>query len=214
MARAAVTAPARRTLPGRRPARAPLRRAPIAVPRLPTGARLLDTLLSGRAWIALVGVLLVGIVFFNVDLLRVNRQLALTGEKTTAVKRKNARLALELASLSSTERIQRSASQHGMSLPLPGQVRFLRARPGLDARNAAKRLSHHTPAATAPAQDPTPAQQPQTGAPAAAAPAQPQTQAQAPATTTPATPTTPTPTPTQTAPTQQQSVAPPAAGTP
>ena len=36
----------------------------------------LDALLAGRGWIALVGVLLVGIVFFNVDLLRMNREIA------------------------------------------------------------------------------------------------------------------------------------------
>jgi cell division protein FtsL len=212
MARAAVTAPARRTLPVRRPARAPLRRAPIAVPRLPTGARLLDGLLRGRAWIALVGVLLVGIVFFNVDLLRVNRQLALTGEKATAIERDNARLDLELSRLSSTERIQRSASQHGMNLPLPGQVHFLRARPAVDARNAARRLSQHRPSSQTPVAAPAPATpttptppqtQTQTQTPATAAPAQPQVQA--PAVTT---------APTQTAPTtQQQSAPPPAAGT-
>lgn len=209
MARAAATAPARRALPARRPARMPLRRAPIAVPRLPTGARLLDSLLRGRAWIALVGVLLVGIVFFNVDLLRVNRQLALTGEKTTAIERQNARLDLELSRLSSTERIQRSAAQRGMVLPLPGQVHFVRARPGADARNAAHRLAQHkpagreTPAPTAQQQSTTTTPQQQPSAPAATAPAQ--TQTQTPAVTTPATPT---------APTAQQQSTPPGAGTP
>lgn len=192
MARAAATAPARRTLP-RRPARTPLRRVPVSVPRLPTGARLLDSLLRGRAWIALVGVLLVGIVFFNVDLLRVNRQLAITGEKSTAVKRQNAQLELQLAHLSSTERLQTSAAKRGMTMPLPGQVHFIKARPRIDERVAADRLKdwkkQPSQDTAAPTQSQTPAAQPTSTV----------TQPQA------ATPTTPTQAaPTQTTPTPQQ----------
>ena len=41
----------------------------------------LDALLAGRGWIALVFVLLVGIVFFNVDLLRMNREIASSADR-------------------------------------------------------------------------------------------------------------------------------------
>ena len=76
---------------GARPVRRPAARAapPVARPR---GAAVLDRLLPGRLWIGLVFVLLVGIVFFNVDLLRMNRDIAATAEKAATVKRENARL--------------------------------------------------------------------------------------------------------------------------
>ncbi|HEU0023477.1 MAG TPA: hypothetical protein VFQ12_02520 [Thermoleophilaceae bacterium] len=100
----------------------------------------LDALLSGRGWIALVGVLLVGIVFFNVDLLRMNREIALTAERGAVLKRENARLRQEAALLGSSQRIQDAAAELGMVLPTAGEVRFLIARPPFDARKAARRI--------------------------------------------------------------------------
>jgi cell division protein FtsL len=104
-------------------------------------AKVLDALLSGRGWIALIGVLLVGIVFFNVDLLRMNRDIAQNAEKASALKRQNARLRLDVARLGSSERIQKAAADLGLVLPAPGEVRYLKARPALDARRAAKRIT-------------------------------------------------------------------------
>ena len=97
---------------------------------------MLDALLQGRAWIALVGVLLVGIVFFNVDLLELNRDIARTADKAAQMKRENAGLRLEVARLASSERIQRAAAKRGLELPAPGDVRYLTPRPA-DARRAA-----------------------------------------------------------------------------
>ena len=129
----------------------------------------LDALLAGRGWIVLVGVLLVGIVFFNVDLLRMNREIALTAEKSTALKRDNARLRQEAALLGSSERIRDAAAELGLVLPGAGDVRYLKAHPEFDARKAARNIVEPTdvaalpvetvtepPAATAPtATDPT-----------------------------------------------------------
>ena len=108
--------------------------------RARTGS-LLDALLSGRGWIALVFVLLAGIVFFNVDLLQMNRDIARDADKISALKRENARLLLEEARLASSERIQESAAQLGLVLPAPGEVRYLKARPTLDAGRAVKRIT-------------------------------------------------------------------------
>jgi len=108
----------------------------------------LDALLSGRAWIGLVGLLLAGIVFFNVDLLQSGRELARGAERTAALKRENARLRLELARLASSERIQEVAARQGLRLPSPGEVRYLSATPALDARRAANKIA---PPASAPA---------------------------------------------------------------
>jgi cell division protein FtsL len=101
----------------------------------------LDVLLAGRGWIALIFVLLAGIVFFNVDLLQMNRDIATNSEKIAALKRENARLLLDQARLAASERIQEEAAKLGLVLPAPGEVRYLKARPAQDARRAAKRIT-------------------------------------------------------------------------
>lgn len=167
---AARTAPARtaRTTaprPARAapPARAP-RRAPQPVPRRRTPSRapvrgrrrqssrlarlaaiphspFVDRLITGRAWIVLVGGLLAGIVFLNVALLELNAGIARTTEKVAAVKRENARLRLQAARLGSTERIQQAAADLGLVLPVPGEVRYLKANPARDAPRALALMS-------------------------------------------------------------------------
>lgn len=119
---------------------APARRLQIARRAHPRSAAVLDNLLYGRGWIALVFVLLAGIVFFNVDLLQMNRDIALTADRASKVKRENARLRIEIARQGSSERIQQVAADAGLVLPAPGEVRYLRADPSVDARRAATRI--------------------------------------------------------------------------
>jgi cell division protein FtsL len=119
----------------------------------------LDALLTGRGWIALVFVLLAGIVFLNVDLLQMNREIARNAEKISTLKREIARNRLDAARLASSERIQDSAAQLGLVRPAAGEVRYLKARPGRDAGLAAKRitapsLAYVAPAPVAPAPEP------------------------------------------------------------
>jgi len=115
--------------------------APFArAARARTGS-VLDALLSGRGWIALVFVLLAGIVFFNVDLLQMNREIARNADRISALKRENARLLVDEARLASSERIQEAAAQLGFVLPAPGEVRYLKARPTRDAGQAVKRIT-------------------------------------------------------------------------
>ena len=158
----AKAAPARHTTrrraaaPGRAPASrrvsgaagAPAVALPVRVLQAPfaRAARrrtgdVLDALLSGRGWIALVFVLLAGIVFFNVDLLRMNRDIARNADKISGLKREIARNRLDVARLASSERIQESAAQLGLVLAAPGEVRYLKARPERDAHEAAKRIT-------------------------------------------------------------------------
>ncbi len=127
------------------PSRSPSRLRGAVRPRAP-GAheRRLGALLAGRGWIVLIGALLVGIVFFNVDLLRMNREIALTAEKSTALKRENARLRQQAALLGSSERIQDAAAELGMVLPGAGDVRYLKAHPEFDARKAARSIIEPT----------------------------------------------------------------------
>lgn len=144
--------------------------------RARTGS-LLDALLSGRGWIALVFVLLAGIVFFNVDLLQMNRDIARDAERISTLKRENARLLLEEARLASSERIQESAAQLGLVLPAPGEVRYLKARPTRDAGQAVKRITEPNLTYVAPepvAPEPVvPSADPAVTDPAAAAPVDP-----------------------------------------
>jgi hypothetical protein len=107
---------------------------------LPLGARMLDALLNGRAWIGLVGVLLAGIVFFNVDLLRMNREITQMADRASQLKRENARIRGDLAQLASSERIQLEAAELGLVLPAPAEVRYLKSNPTVDARTASKRI--------------------------------------------------------------------------
>ena len=196
-ARATAPMPRRAPAPRRAPSRAPQRRTAPAAPRrrspaarkqarprtLPqrlagiTSSPFVDRLLTGRAWIVLLATLLAGIVAANVALLELNAGIARTTEKVAALKRENAQLRLQAARLGSTERIQRAAADLGLVLPAPGQVRYLKARPGQDSALALKRM-------TAP--DAIPVVAPVPVAPETAPVATP------PATTTPPTTTTPT----------------------
>ena len=172
--------------------------------RARTGS-VLDALLSGRGWIALVFVLLAGIVFFNVDLLQMNRDIARDADRISALKRENARLLLDEARLASSERIQESAAQLGLVLPAPGEVRYLKARPTRDAGQAVKRitepnLSYVAPEPVAP-EPVVPSTDPAVTDPAAADPVVTDPAAADPAaTTTPADPAATTAPPTTTAP--------------
>jgi cell division protein FtsL len=173
-ATARATAPRREATPARRsPARhtapsrpAPARRVsgnarPAARPAaLPRGARVLDALLTGRIWIGLIGVLLAGIVFFNVDLLQMNREITQMADKAAQIKRENDRLRHDYARLASSERIQEAAAALGLVYPAAGEVRYLKSKPKLDAHNASQRIiapsEEATPAPAAPSTiDPT-----------------------------------------------------------
>lgn len=149
--RAAATAPApaparapvRRPGPG--PRATPPRRTQAARRAQPRGAAVLDNLLHGRGWIAIVFVLLAGIVFFNVDLLQMNRDIAAMADNAGELKRENSKLRTDIARLGSSERIQRVAAEAGLVLPAPGEVRYLYADPSVDARRAAARIEDGAP---------------------------------------------------------------------
>src|SRR4051794_3441633 len=121
------TRPASRPAPARRRSGAAARPATrVALPRYDF-VSVLDRLLRGPAYIAVVGTLLAGIVFFNVDVLELNHGIARTDMRATQLKRENAALALQVARLGSSERIQNVALERGLVLPQPGDVRYLRA---------------------------------------------------------------------------------------
>jgi cell division protein FtsL len=93
-------------------------------------------------------VLLAGIVFFNVDLLQMNREITQMADKATQIKRENDRLRHDYARLASSERIQEAAAALGLVYPAAGQVRYLDSKPRLDAHNASQRMIAPSEAAT------------------------------------------------------------------
>ena len=188
-------------------------------------ARFLDRLLRGRVWIGLLAVGLMGIVFIQVSMLRLNAGISRAITTAETLSHQNASLRADISKLDSGERIADSAGALGMVQPAPGSVNYLDARKG-DARAAAQAIrpprkdatGASASAAAAPAQATTTAQaapttaQPQaqaaTAPPAAATATTTQTapptttQAQAPPTTAAAPPATTTTAPAQTAPVQ------------
>jgi len=119
------------------------RSAGVTVVRLPirSASGLLDRALRGRGWIALIGALLVGIVFLNVSLLELNGGIAATSEQAAEVRRENADLRAEVATLGSSERIQALAQQQGFRMPAPSEVTYVRADAPADADRAARALA-------------------------------------------------------------------------
>ncbi|HEV3379260.1 MAG TPA: hypothetical protein VG126_18450, partial [Thermoleophilaceae bacterium] len=142
------------SLPRARPARRGHAPPAARTAPLPRGARILDALLTGRLWIGLVGVLLAGIVFFNVDLLQMNREITQMADRATQLKRQNDRLRHDYARLASSERIQEAAAALGLVYPAAGEVRYLESDPKIDAHKASKRIippaDSATPAPTQP----------------------------------------------------------------
>ena len=112
-------------------------------------ARLLDTLLQGRAWIVLIGALLTGIVFFNVSLLGLNQGITRNSERAQALQQQNAQLRLQVADLASTERIVNLATRKGMVMPAAGKVTYLRSHPRADARRALALIEAPSPSQSA-----------------------------------------------------------------
>jgi cell division protein FtsL len=141
-------APSRTTAPARRVSGHAHPRPPGRVAAPPRGARVLNALLTGRIWIGLIGVLLAGIVFFNVDLLQMNREITQMADKATEIKRQNDRLRHDYARLASSERIQEAAAAVGLVYPAAGEVRYLESKPKRDAHNASKRIIAPTGTAT------------------------------------------------------------------
>jgi cell division protein FtsL len=144
-ARAASVAapPVRRTAP--RPRTAPRKRAQAAplIRRLihgRTGA-LIDGLLRGRACVGIVFVLLVGVVFANVSLLEMNKGIAATNARATAIEQENSKLRRQIAPLSSSERIQTEAVKRGFSLPAAGDVGFVGGDVDKNAKKAVARMT-------------------------------------------------------------------------
>lgn len=146
-----ATAP--RHAPVRRPAtprRSPVRRPagqliPLAVGTAGAVRRLPDSglmvrMTRGRAWIAVLGVLLTGIVAVNVVTLSLAAALAHTEQNALALEQENSLLRGRDAERSGSARIRREAAALGLAMPASDGIESVQARPR-DAALAAQRLA-------------------------------------------------------------------------
>jgi cell division protein FtsL len=107
----------------------------LDIARRTPDSRWLDRLIRGQGWIVLIGVALIGIVFLQVSLLKMNSGIGQAVERSTQLERSNATLRAEVSRLSSEPRIQEMATGLGLVMPAAGDVRYLKAGPN-DAERA------------------------------------------------------------------------------
>jgi hypothetical protein len=85
-------------------------------------------LLRGRALIVALAAMLLGLVFLQVSLLKLNTQISQNVERAAVLERANAGTRAEIARLDAGRRIQDVAAQLGMVMPGAGALCYLDAR--------------------------------------------------------------------------------------
>jgi cell division protein FtsL len=138
--------PRRAARPTRRkaPARALGARTLAYVRALPDH-RLIDRLIQSRGWIPVLGVLLSGIVFMQVEVLKLNASMGRAIQTSSALQSRNELLRNTVSALSDDQRIESLAAKSGMVMPAPDAPTFLSSR----ARVAAAIANIRTPDPTA-----------------------------------------------------------------
>ncbi len=133
---ATTSSPAPAVAPTRRPSgQAAAARAPrSASTRMLAGLGslpdhpLLDRLVRGRAWILVLGVMLVGIVAMQVEVLKLGASMGRAIDRTAVLQGRNESLRASVAALADDQRIERLAAAQGMVMPAPGDIGFLSAK--------------------------------------------------------------------------------------
>jgi cell division protein FtsL len=137
--------------------------------------RLLDRLIRGRTWIAIVAFALIGIVTLQLGLLKLNAGIGHALAREASLQRENATLSIENSELADGALVESSAARLGMEVVPAGALRFLSVNPRTDASHGAAALSARVAgSATGEASTTT-----STAAPAAEAPAAQSSESQA-----------------------------------
>jgi hypothetical protein len=127
---------------------APVRRLTraLAVARSLPDHSLLDRIVRGRLWIPLLGVLLIGIVASQVEILKLNASLGQGIVRAAALQSADQRLANTVSQLSDVQRIEQKAAQMGLSMPAAYLPIFLSGGRG-ELRRALANIHRPDPAA-------------------------------------------------------------------
>jgi cell division protein FtsL len=115
--------------------------------------RLLDRLIRGRTWIAIVAFALIGIVTLQLGLLKLNGGIGRALEHESVLQRENATLSIENSDLAAGTRVQARAVQLGMAFVPTSALHFLSAPAHGDIAKAASVLNAATEAATSEASE-------------------------------------------------------------
>jgi hypothetical protein len=145
-----VTAPSRHKVSPRRRARViPIAagRAAVAVSQLPESG-LIHRLTRGRAWIGLLGVLLVGIVALNVVTLSFAASSGKVEERNSTLSKENSVMQSKNATAYGQAKMRNEAKEAGLSLPTEVAPQMITAR-STDVPEAAARLAALAAAASA-----------------------------------------------------------------
>ncbi|HEV3127558.1 MAG TPA: hypothetical protein VGY32_01170 [Solirubrobacteraceae bacterium] len=92
---------------------------------------LLDRIVRGRVWIPVLGVLLAGIVFSQVEVLRLNASMGQALRQNSTLAIRNQALRVSVAELSDQTRIERLAARMGMVMPGPTTLSFVPGNPSV-----------------------------------------------------------------------------------
>jgi hypothetical protein len=95
---------------------------------------LVDRAVRGRAWIPMLGVMLVGIVAMQVEVLKLGTSIGRAIERGSALQSRNELLRANVSGLADDQRIERLAAGMGMVMPQPVAVGFLTVRPSNPGR--------------------------------------------------------------------------------
>jgi cell division protein FtsL len=123
-----------------RPQLAPLGPRLVAFASTLPDRSFVDRMVRGRVWIGVLGVLLIGLVFTQVSLLKLNAGIGSAVERGAALERTNGELRAQVSQLESGERIQERAAALGMILPPAGQISYVRPQGGGDVNAAVDAL--------------------------------------------------------------------------
>ena len=138
-------APARKPAPKRAPATARPKlalaagRTAVAVRSLPDSG-LVVRMTRGRAWIGVLGALLVGIVALNVATLSVTASAGKIDQQIQTLGQENSVLRARLAQRLSNQRVQAQAAALGLATPDPQEIEYREAGPAA-VQAAARRLA-------------------------------------------------------------------------
>lgn len=106
----------------------PARSLRSAVRTLPQTGSLSDRLLRSRAWIGVVAALLIGLVFLQVSLLKINAGIGQSVQQASTLESENNVLKAQNNALSEEGRVATEAGKLGLQMPTADAVRYLKAR--------------------------------------------------------------------------------------